>query len=240
MNFKINTRLIWRSMSEFLDYIKCSQHLYNFSKLILLSVVILVIINISALLDFGFISDHRFLKKFFEFTDLSSDFFLVAFYLSGIYFASTIILFAIFLLEKKNIFLFFSLLGFFLWFSVAFRYHQRVGEIIQIAFDLNIQGSFLEFFAWMIAFIVFFPFFIKSIRGLDDEDYGISSWLFISFVSLCFFAIFIDYVHESLILYFNYKSNILTIVEEGGELLSGTLMLILSLSALFFKFEKSH
>ena len=185
--------------------------------------------------------DRGILHKLYRFIDISVDGRLVNYFLSGLFFSSSILIFVVFLLEKKGVYLFFSMLNVFIWAAASFNYHQKLAENIKPFFEANafLDGEF-EIFAWLIAFFLFLPFFIKCIHNLKIEDFGVITLLFSSFILLCVFAIVIDYISEILFVYFGFKGHVLTLIEEVGELVAGSLTCIISLSALLIKFGPSN
>lgn len=228
-----------KQTSSFYSFIKNTRPIIILSK-ILCGFIILIcfsnIIGINLELDHATL-DRGILHRLYGFIDISGDGRLVNYFLSGLFFSSSILIFVVYLLEKSGIYLFLSLLNTFIWGAVSFNYHQKLAENIKPFFEINafLDGEF-EIFAWLIAFFLFLPFFIKCIRNLKIEDFGVVTWLFTSFILLCIFAIVIDYISEILFVYFGFKSHVLTFMEEVGELLAGSLTFIISLSALLIKF----
>jgi len=176
------------------------------------------------------------MHKIYRFIDISVDGRLVNYFLSGLFFSSSILIYVVYLLEKKGVYLFFSILNGFIWVAISFNYHQKVAENIKPFFEANafLDGEF-EIFAWLLAFFLFLPFFIKCIYNLKIEDFGVVFLLFSSFILLCIFAIIIDYIGEILIVYFDFKSEVLSFIEEVGELIAGILTFIIALSLLMLK-----
>ena len=232
MNVVVNQTLI------FFNFIKDTRSLMRLFKILCSFIFLLVFCNIICI-HYNLhqpILDPGISYKLYHFIAVGSDNRLADYILRGFYFSTSLLILVIFLTEGKGIYLFFSVLNIFIWVSTTFGYHAKVAMIIKQYFEANIfiNGEF-EIFAWLIMFFIFLPFFIKCICNVKIEDIGIITLLLLSFILLCFFAIFIDYMSELLIVYFGFYSIVLSLVEEGGELIVGSITFIIALSALLIK-----
>ena len=218
-----------KQMSSFYNFIKNTRPIIALSKILCGFIFLICFFNIIGInLDLDHPTlDRGIAHKLYSFIDISADGRLVNYFLSGLYFSSSILIFVVYLLENRGIYLFFSILNTFIWGAVSFNYHQRLADSIKPFFEINafLDGEF-EIFAWLIALFLFLPFFIKCIRNMKIEDFGVITWLFTSFILLCFFAIVIDYISEILFVYFGFKSHVLTF--------------IISLSTLLIKFGQNN
>lgn len=227
---------IFFEYKKIIDFFKNTKELVTIS-IILFSVSTLVFIcNLIPLFINKFLGKQTGILMLFEnFFYFENDGFFPDFYQSGLFFSSSVLLLLVFLFEKEKIYLFFSSLFFFVWFSTSFNYHTLTVKKIRPILDVDLQNFTFELLAWLPASIFFLIFSIPIFRKLKVPDYGISLLLFLSFCSLCFFAICIDYFHEISTSFFNF---FLMLIEESGELFSATSTFLISLTALLFKTKK--
>ncbi len=226
----------------FFAFIKKTRCLVSLSKLMFLITLFLTIMNIfnNYLTSYFIKNNNKNLEEIFQkssrFFDFENDSYLPDYYLSGLYFSVSMILLVTFFSKKEKVFLPFFALNFFIWNATSFRYHDFVSSFLKNAYHLDIQNSYVEFIAWLAVLIILLPYIIYNIRKISPNDYGVVIALSIPFLMLCFFAIFIDYLHE---IYSNTYLNFpLMILEESGEILSGSLAFITALAGLLYKHEK--
>lgn len=179
--------------------------------------------------------ENILLIKIHEFINLESDESFSENLNHGMLFFCAAIFIYIFFKTYARIMLFFSIFFIFAWLDDSAQYHERVGSVVSKALQIpslfGLRGQdFGELTAWASIAVMLFAVALWAYNGKQPGDLNVVVILSRPIAALIFCGVVFDMIH--IIIENPWADLILTVLEDGGEMLSIAAAVAASLSVL--------